>query len=52
MGWLYGYYTEEINYPDRVRVNVEVIYEPPQIGNLHRVKSLDDQWNINVDMIA
>jgi nuclear protein localization family protein 4 len=29
MGWLYGYYSEDPNFPDGVRVNVEAIYEPP-----------------------
>jgi hypothetical protein len=28
MGWLYGYYSEDPNYPEGVRVNVEAIYEP------------------------
>jgi hypothetical protein len=32
MGYLYGYYSEDPNFPDGVRVNVEAIYEPPQIG--------------------
>lgn len=27
MGWLYGYYSEDPNYPEGVRVNVEAIYE-------------------------
>jgi len=34
---LYGYYSEDPNYPEGVRVNVEVIYEPPQIGEFNGV---------------
>ena len=52
MGWLYGYYSEDPNFPDGVRVNVEAIYEPPQIGDLRGVKSLDDPYRTKVDMIA
>jgi hypothetical protein len=26
--WLYGYYSEDPNYPEGVRVNIEAIYEP------------------------
>jgi len=33
VGYLYGYYSEDPNYPEGVRVNVEAIYEPPQVGN-------------------
>lgn len=28
MGYLYGYYSEDPNFPDGVRLNVEAIYEP------------------------
>ena len=52
MGWLYGYYSEDPNFPDGVRVNVEAIYEPPQIGDLRGVKYLDDPWRNKVDMIS
>lgn len=52
MGWLYGYYSEDPNFPDGVRVNVEAIYEPPQIGDLRGVKALDDPFRTKVDMIA
>jgi hypothetical protein len=34
MGFLYGYYSEDPNYPDGVRVNVEAVYEPPQMGEM------------------
>ena len=52
MGWLYGYYSEDPNLPDGVRVNVEAIYEPPQIGDLYGVKFLDDPLKTKVDKIA
>lgn len=42
MAWLYGYYSEDPNYPDGVRVNVEAVYEPPQIGEINGVEPLDD----------
>jgi nuclear protein localization protein 4 homolog len=29
IAWLYGYYSEDPNFKDGVRVNVEAIYEPP-----------------------
>jgi len=32
MGYLYGYFSDDPNYPLGVRVNVEAIYEPPQIN--------------------
>ena len=28
MAWLYGYYSEDPNYPEGVRVNIEALYEP------------------------
>jgi nuclear protein localization family protein 4 len=43
MGWLYGYYSEDPNYPEGVRVNVEAIYEPPQIGEIDDVMILEDK---------
>lgn len=52
MGWLYGYYSEDPNFPDGVRVNVEAIYEPPQIGEMKGVQPLEDEMRMNVDMIA
>jgi nuclear protein localization family protein 4 len=52
MGWLYGYYSEDPNYPEGVRVNVEAIYEPPQIGEMSGVQPLDDQKRYMVDAIA
>ncbi len=52
MAWLYGYYSEDPNYPEGVRVNVEAIYEPPQIGEINGVEPLDDPLQSRVDMIA
>jgi nuclear protein localization family protein 4 len=37
MAYLYGYFSEDPNFPDGVRVNVEVVYEPPQIGDINGV---------------
>lgn len=37
MGYLYGYYSEDPNFPEGVRVNVEAVYEPPQIGEMNGV---------------
>ena len=52
MGWLYGYYSEDPNFPDGVRVNIEAIYEPPQIGDINGVQPLDDPLRPKADMIA
>ena len=52
MGYLYGYYSEDPNYPEWVRVNVEALYEPPQIGEINGVEPLEDQFSTSVDMIA
>lgn len=52
MGYLYGYYSEDPNFPDGVRVNVEAIYEPPQIGELKGVQELEDPFRPTVDMVA
>jgi nuclear protein localization family protein 4 len=52
MGFLYGYYSEDPNYPEGVRVNVEAIYEPPQIGEMDEILMLEDK-NLNiVDNVA
>jgi nuclear protein localization protein 4 homolog len=49
---LYGYYSEDPNYPEGVRVNVEAIYEPPQIGDINGCTELEDPKRHIVDMIA
>lgn len=52
MGWLYGYYSEDPNFPDGVRVNIEAIYEPPQIGDINGVQPLEDPLRAKADMLA
>jgi nuclear protein localization family protein 4 len=52
MGYLYGYYSEDPNFPDGVRVNVEAIYEPPQMGGSDGVTPLEDPFRSKVDIIA
>ena len=52
VGWLYGYYSEDPNYPDGVRVNVEAIYEPNQYGEYNGFHLLDDQNESLVDLLA
>ena len=52
LGWLYGYYSEDPNYPEGVRVNIEAIYEPPQIGEINGVEPLDDPNEAKIDMLA
>jgi nuclear protein localization family protein 4 len=42
MAWLYGYYSEDPNFPEGVRVNIEAVYEPPQMGEINGVEALDD----------
>ena len=41
-GYLYGYFSEDENYDLGVRVNVEAIYEPPQISEMGGFIELDD----------
>jgi len=52
MAWLYGYYSEDPNFKDGVRVNIEAIYEPPQIGEMNGVHVLEDPFRNSVDRIA
>lgn len=52
MGLLYGYYSEDPNFPEGVRINVEALYEPPQIGEMNGVQELDDPKIHVVDLIA
>lgn len=52
MAWLYGYYSEDPNYPEGVRVNIEALYEPKQIGEINGVERLEDPFLNKVDMIA
>jgi nuclear protein localization family protein 4 len=52
MAYLYGYYSEDPNFPDGVRVNIEALYEPPQLGEMNGVTPLDDPLRSKVDMIS
>lgn len=52
MGWLYGYYSEDPNFPDGVRVNVEAIYEPPQVGDNRGVQPMEDPYRCLADQVA
>ncbi len=52
MAWLYGYYSEDPNYPEGVRVNVEAVYEPPQLGEMGGVEPMEDPNALQADMIA
>ena len=52
IGYLYGYFSEDENYDLGVRVNVEAIYEPPQISEMGGFIELDDPGSHKVDMIA
>lgn len=52
MAYLYGYYSEDPNFKDGVRVNVEALYEPPQVGEMNGFQALDDPQRSVADMIA
>jgi hypothetical protein len=43
MAYLYGYYSEDPNYPEGVRCNIEAIYEPPQVNGLQGAIELQDE---------
>lgn len=48
MGYLFGYYAEDPNYPNGVRAIVEALYEPPQIGD---ETSVEPQRDSDIDLI-
>ena len=53
VAYLYGYYSEDPNYPEGVRVNIEAIYDPPQISEMNGFYELeDDMHKMKVDAIA
>ena len=53
VAYLYGYYSEDPNYPEGVRVNVEAIYDPPQINEMDGFYELeDDMHKMKADAIA
>jgi len=49
---MFGYYSEDPNFPEGVRINVEAVYEPPQIGEINGFTELEDPKRHIVDMIA
>ena len=52
VGWMYGYYLEDVNYEEGTRAVLEGIYEPPQemIGEIAQFK--DDPNHVRVDKMA
>lgn len=52
MAYLYGYYSEDPNFKDGVRVNVEALYEPPQEGGPDGFLVMDDPGRTVADMVA
>lgn len=52
MGFLFGYYASDPNYPDGIRAVVEAVYEPPQLGDTNSVEPLTDKERHFVDSVA
>jgi len=52
VGHLYGYYSEDPNYPEGVRVNIEAVYEPPQFGEINGYEEMEDPTEQKVERIA
>lgn len=52
VGFLYGYFCEDPDYEDGIRVMVETIYEPPQQGTYDKFKLLDDPRKDLVNQVA
>ena len=52
VGFLYGYYSEDPNYPDGVRVNVEALYEPPQAGEYGGFHIFEDHNESSVQLLS
>lgn len=52
MTHLYGYYSEDPNYPEGIRCNVEALYDPPQLCDTSGQQELQDPQRHVVDMIA
>jgi nuclear protein localization family protein 4 len=52
VGWMYGYYLEDVNYEEGTRAVLEAIYEPPQemIGEIAQFK--DDPNHAKVEKLA
>jgi nuclear protein localization protein 4 homolog len=52
MAFLYGYYSEDPTYPDGVRVNVEALYMPKQVGNDSTIEIKPDEFQASADKVA
>lgn len=52
VAWLYGYYSEDPNYPEGVRANIEAVYDPPQYGEMNGFQILQDEREVYVDLVA
>ena len=52
VAWLYGYYSEDPNYPEGVRVNIECLYDPLQFGETNGFTILQDDKSYQVDEVA
>jgi len=52
MTHLYGYYSEDPNYPEGIRCNVEAFYDPPQLCDTSGQTELPDPKRHIVEMIA
>jgi nuclear protein localization family protein 4 len=49
---LFGYYSEDPNYPSGIRCNVEAIYDPPQMGDMSGFVETPDPKRHVIEMIA
>jgi nuclear protein localization protein 4 homolog len=52
MTHLYGYYSEDPNYPEGIRCCVEALYDPPQLCDTSGQTEMPDPKRHIVDMIA
>ena len=52
IGYLFGYFADDPNYPNGIRAVVEALYEPPQWGNENTVEALEDKDSTIIDAIA
>ncbi|MCQ2820532.1 MAG: hypothetical protein MJ252_24980 [archaeon] len=52
MAYLFGYYAKDPNYPDGIRLIVEALYEPSQIGDNTSVEPLNDKNTVYIDKLS
>ena len=52
VAYLFGYFSEDPNYPEGVRINVEAVYDPPQINDMNGFFEMDDPKRPMVDQVA